>query len=109
MNSYLDSYAVNPDHPLRNQSLKRFGFSQSSIPDEQICSKDPYSTIDNFPHRNIGPAPENFKSVFDARTVGNGSGQDKINLGGHVLNNIETEPTRFGVIHYHFRCIEIGK
>lgn len=105
---YLESYATNSSHDLRKEEWKRIGYTQSSVPDRKVCDLDPYSSIYKFPLGSIESGNDFFKQVFDARKIGFGTRKMKINLGGHVMYK-PSEMTRFGIIHFHYRCIEIGK
>lgn len=106
---YLKSFAIDSTHELRQEASKRIGYAQSSFPDRKVCDLGQYSRIDNFPIGPIEPARLGYKQLFDARKIGFGKEKLGINLGGHVAHPEATEMTRFGIIHYHFRCIEIGK
>lgn len=93
---------------MRKEEWKRIGYTQSSVPDRKVCDLDPYSWVDKFPIGPIEPAIDWYKQLFDARKIGFGKEKTVINLGGHVFHK-PSEMTRFEIIHYHLRCIEIGK
>ena len=107
---YLSGYASNPNHPLRKNFGHRIGYSQGSIPSEEVCAQDAYSRIGKFPLSEIRTLPpdDKFKNVFPSETIYLGKGGITINLGGHVIQPEYQQGTaRFGIIHFHFRCLEI--
>ena len=112
VSDYLTSYAVNASHPLRSESMKRIGYIHKSYAKKEICEVNPHASIEKFPLSPIVNADAHFKLVFDGRQVGRPDGkmESVINLGGH--NAISGDPnsveaSKFGIIHYHFRCVEI--
>ena len=107
---YLSGYASNPDHPLRKNIGRRIGYQQASMPSEEVCAQDAYSRIGKFPLSEIRtlPADDWYKSVYDSESIYLGNGGIQINLGAHVLQPQTNQgTTRFGIIHFHYRCVEI--
>lgn len=99
---YLKDFGLDAGHPLR-QLIGQHGtvsYEQGSISDRDVCAEKglnarPYEfQLDPTVSRQTG-----YKKVFDARLVGTSV---EVNLGGHGGGL----PTKFGILHYHNRCIE---
>jgi len=107
--SFLSGFANNQEHPLRLNGDSRIGYVQNSVPSEEVCKKNIYSTPEKFGLDDlhfIGTGPfEYFKGVFDSRQPFN-EGR-KVGLGGHAFKTRKGVWTEIGLIHYHRRCAEI--
>lgn len=84
----------------------RVGYIQHSMPSKDVCRKDIYSTPEKFPLGEIQFIGNGwFKAVYDSKLP---FGSERtITLGGHAFKVEDGRWTNFGVVHYHFRCIEI--
>ena len=106
LSDYLSGFAKNEKHPLRLVDNSRVGYKQSSMPSKEVCKKDIYSTPEQF---SLGPihfaGNGHFKMVYESKQMA--MGRTNINLGGHVKSINNTHWTKFGIVHYHFRCVEI--
>ena len=95
---------------LRLDGDSRFGYAQNSLPSKEVCSEDIYSTPDKFPLGEssfIGTgAMSYFKTVYNSK-LPFANGERFINLGGHAHSVRAGIWTDLGIIHYHFRCVEI--
>jgi hypothetical protein len=102
ISEYLSGYSKDANHPLHLHGDSRVGYVQESVPSEEVCDQDIYSTLEKFP---LGPvismADDRYKAVFVSR-----KGRMKINLGGHIFEKTNGW-TEFAMIHYHWRCFEI--
>lgn len=91
---------------LRLDGDSRIGYLQDSIPSREVCSKDVYSEPEKFPLSGvsfIGTGEKSwFKAVFDSKIP-----ITSINLGGHANGVKAGIWTRFGIVHYHSRCLAI--
>lgn len=113
--SFLSGFANDPKHPLHISGDSRFGYLQHSIPSEEICKQNIYSTPDKFLLGDISfigdGAYAYFKCVYNSRLPfrkkWNKSNRRIINLGGHAHHVPLGNWTKFGIIHYHYRCVEI--
>lgn len=107
--SLLSGFVEDGKHSLRLTGHSRVGYIQSSIPSEDVCKENVYSTPDKFPLADfsfIGTGNSaRFKAVFDSRQPF--GGDRVINLGGHAVGVEKEIWTSFGIIHYHSRCLEI--
>lgn len=84
------------------------------MPLEKVCQKDTCSTPDKFPLNPVrfigegtgGTSGTMFKMVYESKKVATDMGKDsKINLGGHAIGKLKNHWTKFGIVHYHFRCV----
>jgi len=103
VSEYLSGFAQNANHPLRLlPGDARVGTVQPGKPNKSVCEEDIHSTPDKF---MLGAVVDlyYFKSVFDSR-----QNIKTINLGGHYfVDKEQAATTRFHIVHYHARCIEI--
>ena len=106
ISDYLSGFAKNEMHPLRLVDNSRVGYIQAAMPLEKVCQKDIYSTPDKFPLRPVGFIGEGtFKMVYESKRMAMGA--NAINLGGHATGLRNNHWTKFGIVHYHWRCVEI--
>jgi len=63
-----------------------------------------HSTPDNFPLNEV-KSEAGFKMVYDSKKMVTGASH--INLGGHTIGVPNNHWTKFGILHYHNRCVEI--
>lgn len=110
--SFLSGFAKDPKHPLHITEDSRVGYIQGFMPSEEICKQNIYSTPDKFLLYNfsfVGDGP--FKCVYNSRLPFKKKKEKTgriINLGGHGAHLVPLGNwTKFGIIHYHFRCVEI--
>ena len=105
---HLAGFVTNKDHPLRRLQEKghsRVGYVQGSIPSRRVCDDNNYATPDKFPLSEVLSVnqlgiPE-FKAVYSSRH------KFAVNVGGHAFGDEFSGSSSFGIIHYHFRCVEI--
>ena len=106
LSDYLSGFAKNEKHPLRLVDNSRVGYKQSSMPSKEVCKKDIYSTPEQF---SLGPIEfvgnSYFKEVSESKQMA--MGRTNINLGGHAHAVKNNHWTKFGIVHYHYRCVEI--
>ena len=111
ISDYLSGFAKNEMHPLRLVDNSRVGYIQDAMPLEKVCQKDIYSTPDKFPLnpvRFIGGTSGWYKMVYESKKMVTDMGKDsRINLGGHAIGKLKDHWTKFGIVHYHWRCVEI--
>ena len=113
ISDYLSGFAKNEKHPLRLVDNSRVGYIQDAMPLEKVCQKDIYSTPDKFPLNPVrfigegigGTSGTSFKMVYESKRMAMGA--NAINLGGHATGLRNNHWTKFGIVHYHFRCVEI--
>ncbi|KAL7525874.1 hypothetical protein ACHAXR_001196 [Thalassiosira sp. AJA248-18] len=106
LSNYLDGFASDDNHPLRSLTENSYvGYAQGSLASKDICDIDVHSPPELFPVGDVIPAGD-FKAVLLSRKPFK---KIKINLGGHAFANhgLFGGVTKFGIIHVHFRCIEI--
>ena len=103
---YLSGFARNENHPLRLVDNSRVGYLQLAMPSEKVCEKDIHSTPDKFPLTPVHfLGTHDYKMVYESK--GMVMGAYDINLGGHASKLHNDHWTKFGIVHYHSRCVEI--
>jgi len=104
ISDYLSGFANDENHPLRLQGNARVQYVQGSVASEKVCKDDIHALPDKFPLGPIALAENWFKMVYDSKEVQ--MGRSRINLGGHAFGDVPGL-TKFGIMHYHYRCVEI--
>ncbi len=115
--NYLAGYAKHEDHPLRLKEHTRVGYMQKSVASEEVCSEDIYAVADEFPLGTldfIGDTNKMFfkgvwmsSKIHEMKFERKGEPVQGMNLGGHAFNVRRGIWTDFGIVHYHYRCVEI--
>jgi len=115
LSGYLSGFGRDNNHPLRllQRKMERgsiglaVGWTVTSHASQKVCKDDYYSPPEKFPLdrvKRLSGLMLQYKRVFESRIPF--EGRNALNLGGHVRTD-EMVPTDFGIVHYHFRCIEI--
>lgn len=112
VSDYLADFAKDKNHPLRLNTSSVVGYRQESVPSKEVCKEDIYTLPEKFPLdevKIIGSTRDKwYKAVYSSPTFFGDTA--KVNLGGHAVEPHRAKYniwTKFLMVHYHSRCIEI--